>query len=327
MSYTNIVKLPNGHYQLKGIIRGIFDTLPEQHTAESIIYFVENRQNITGAEESIEAGNIGTEYLEIRTETLNVAQEFDVTLVEELTTRRAEQPSVMSNMKFGADMGTETMLDYDFTSATIFSGDLLFTFIGRNKFNNYGIIEQTDTITNVTVSDSTKNVIQTHSADIDGEWMTDAVETQIIDQIPVKININDARLKWSQFCEDMGDNVQYQNTVILDVMTYDSTKELYSYDKYEKSIDWRVPRYVGVVTDQAEAQALADSYILVSSNSIVVPETSVSPQLAMLYTECPIIIEGTSASNGIMGQDGNYYTLSNQAYRIVGTIRRQVSLL
>ena len=40
---TGIEKLPNGHYQVKGVIRGIFDTLPEQHTAESIIYFIENR--------------------------------------------------------------------------------------------------------------------------------------------------------------------------------------------------------------------------------------------------------------------------------------------
>ena len=39
MSYDSIDKLANGHYKIRGVIRGIFDTIPEQHTAESIMYF------------------------------------------------------------------------------------------------------------------------------------------------------------------------------------------------------------------------------------------------------------------------------------------------
>lgn len=320
MSYETIEKLPNGHYQVKGVIRGIFDTLPEQHTAESIIYFIENRQNIAGTGNSIAVENDPpvTEYLELRTETRNVAQAFDPSLVEEhTTTRRSEQPSIMANMQFGTDMGTETIYQYDYTSSTIFSGDILFKFKGRNKYNNYGIISQVDTTTNITVAEDTMNVIQTHSQNINGEWKELAYNTLTTS------NVEEGKLSWEQFCEVMGDNVQYQNTVILNVLTYNSTKDLYSYDKYEKSIDWRTPRFVGVVADQAEAQSLADSYILASANSIVVPATTVSPQIALLYTENPILIEGirvtgTSSPNDIIGQDGNPYRLNTQAYRIVG---------
>jgi len=326
MSYETIEKLPNGHYRVKGVIRGIFDTLPEQHTAESIIFFVENRQNIAGTGNAVAMENDSpvTEKLELRTETRTLSQPFDLSLVEEYTTsRRSERLSVMANLQYGVDIGEDTIYQYDYTTSTIFSGDLLFKFIGRNKFNNYGIISQVDRDTDVKVAESTYNVIKTSSSGIDGEFRTLATYTEIIDDIEVRKNVEEDSLTWSSFCELMGDKIKYQNTVTIEVMTYDSMKELYSYSSYMKTIDWRTPRFVGVVADQAEAQTLADSYVLSTSSTIVVSATTVSPQIALLYTECPILIEGiqvtgTSSVNDILCQDGNIYRLSNMAYRIIG---------
>ena len=326
MSYERIEKLPNGHYQLKGVIRGIFDTLPQRHTAESIIYFIENKQDITGKNEpiSLENNSPVTEKVAICTETRNVEQEFDVSMIEEhTTTRRSEQPSVMANLKFGANMGSNTVYKYDYAEGYIFSSDMLFIFKGRNKYNNYGIISQTDTTTNINVAKDTMNVIQTSSQGIEGEWKTNAVKVEIIGGVNVYTNVEKIRLTWEQFCKVMGNKVKYQNTVIFNILTYNSTKNLYSYDKYEYSIDWRTPRFVGVVANAVEAQLLADSYIVSGSNAIIVPPTSVSPQIALLYIESPIIIEGiqvtvTTSSHDIICQDGNTYKLSNVAYRIVG---------
>lgn len=325
MSYDTIERLPNGHYQLKGIIRGIFDTLPETHTAESIVFFIENRQNIAGVGKSVASGNTTTERLELRTETRNVEQPFNISLVEEYTTtRRSEQPSIMANMMFGVDMGTETTYEYDYTSATIFSGNILFKFLGRNKYNNYGIISQVDSTTNVYVAEDTKNVIQTHCGIIDGEWKKDAREPIIDEQgITIYRNVENDELTWEQFCEVMGANIQYSNSVRLNVMTYNSTKRLYSYQSYEHTIDWRTPRFVGVVADATEAQTLADSYTSSISNTIIVPSSDINPTLSLLYTECPILIEGTlvtgtSSVNDIKCQDGNMYRLTDTAYRIVG---------
>lgn len=320
MSYENIERLPNGHYRLVGVIRGVFDTLPEEHTAESIIYFVENRQNIVGAGNYIseEDSSPVTEHLELRTETRNVAQPFDLSLLEEYTTtRRSEQPSVMANMKYGTDMGSETVYEYDYTNSTVFSGDILFTFNARNKFNNYGILSQLDTDTEINMASDIYNVIQTSCSGIDCEWKDVAYDEEL------EQNITTDSLYWAKFCEQMGENIKYSNITTFNLLTYNSSKDLYSYDKYTKTIDWRTPRFVGVVSSEEEASDLANSYLLLDGTSVVVPETDINPQIALLLTECPLLIEGTlvtgvSSDVDIKGQDGNVYRLSNIAYRIVG---------
>ena len=329
MSYSNIVKLPNGRYKLIGVMRGIFDTLPKTHTAESIIYFIEYRQNIAGVGNKVseENQNYATEYLELRSETRNGAQKFDPSaIVEFTTTRRAEQPSIMANAKYSADMGTQTFYNYDYADFATFSGDILFSFLGRNKYNNYGIIGQTDSDTVITVAEDTMNVISIKCGEIEYEWKESAYDTE------QGINIDNVKLTWAMFCEIMGNNIKYRNNVEIELHTYNSTKELYSFDSYVYNIDWRTPRFVGVVSDEISAQELADSYIRESTANIVVEETSVSPQISLPVSECPILIEGVlvtgqPSNNDIKCQDGNMYRLHNTAYRIVGKDENNKAIL
>lgn len=315
MSYDTITKLPNGHYQIAGVVRGIFDTIPKKHTAESIVYFGDYSLNVNGNGFVALAGDISHEQLEIKTETQDKAQEFDITDIEHFTTtRRSEQPSIMANLKFGADKGTETSYNYNYPSTQIFSGDVLFNFIGRNKFNSYGILEQTDDITDVNVSEDTKNVINVSCNGEEYEYKYDAWDSDNEE------NVTEMRMSWADFCKEIGEKVSVINTVSVTVKTYDSNKGLYSYDEYNKTLNYTIPRLAGVVTDESLVQDYADTLVQPNLNNIILPATDVSPQITLTYEDCALIFIGslTDDPSDIKAQDGKYYLLSTEAYRIDG---------
>ena len=314
ISYDKIVKLPNGNYQLRGIVRGVFDTVPKKHTSESIMFFFDYGLDVNSGNVVAREGETVSEQLEIKTESATSAQPFSVLDLENFhTTRRSEQPSIMANLKLGADKGTETIYRYAIPSTVMCSYDMLFTFIGRNKFYNSNILEQTDSSTNIDVSNSTKNVIQVECNGESFEYKYDARDSSDIE------NITEMKLKWADFCKDMGNKVSTTNSVILTIKTYDNIKDLYSYDEYTKTFNWVVPRMVGVVMNDADAQAYADSLVQPSLNSILVPATSISPSLTLTFEDCPLIFVGTqSPISTIKGQDGNRYALYTTAYRIDG---------
>lgn len=313
MSYDRIWKDPSGHYWLQGVVRGVFDTVPKAHTAESIMYFFDYALDINGGNPIARAGQDVDEQIELKTESLTYAQPFDILDIEHFhTTRRSEQPSIMANLKFGADKATQTLLDYNYPTDRMMSYDVLFNFIGRNKFNNMDILEQTDSQTVIDVADSTRNIIEVHC---NGEEFDFSFDARANGQ-----NVTDIRLKWTEFCRKMNNKVAKSNTTSLIIKTYDNDKQIYSYDSYHKQINWVVPVMGGVVTDVSQVQAFADTIVQPSLNSIVLPETSVSPQITLTFEDCVMIFIGTPAvgTNGIIGQDGNRYELSTEAYRIDG---------
>ena len=179
MSYNTIEKLPNGNYQMTGIMRGLFDTVPKIHTTESILFFIDYYLNVNGSVPAVLEGETKEEQLELTSETRTKAQDFDVANLEFFnTTRRAEQPSIMAYLKMAADRGVKTEYTHYINTQLPLAGDILFTFIGRNKFNNYSILEQSDDKTGVEVATSTKNVIRTLCNRKDFEWLYDATKVK-----------------------------------------------------------------------------------------------------------------------------------------------------
>lgn len=326
MSYDSIELLPSGHYQIKGVIRGVFDTIPKEHTAESIVYFYEQKLNVDGRGNAVcDEGNVVTEQLEITTESRTSAQPFSIDDVYTMSTRRrTESPSIMANLKYSADRGEKSSYNYDYLHTVVFSGNILFNFIPRNKFSAFGILEQTDNETEIVLPTDTKNVIQGLCNGYTFEFMYDATKevTTPIGGIPITqiVNLDAMELKWADVCKELRDRVSDTNAVSLYIKTYDTTREIYSWDVYQKDITYNVPRMVGVVANQVDAQTLADSYI-VDDDLISVTATTVSPVQSMTYNDCPLIFIGspsTDPSGGILGQDGNKWILSTTAYRIVG---------
>ena len=174
------------------------------------------------------------------------------------------------------------------------------------------MIEQTDT--QVILADSTVyNVIQISCNGNNLEYRYSATA------FSGTANINNMTLFWQDFCKDMGNKVSISNSCIAKIKTYDSATNLYSYDEYEKSFSWEIPRLVGIVADRASTQALANTYVRPALNNITIPAGVVNPQLVFTFEDCALIFEGTQVSSGgYMGQDGNRYSLSTTAYRIDG---------
>lgn len=317
MSYDYFVKLPNGNYQMKNVIRGVFDTIPKRHTAESIVFFIEYRMNVNGSKVVAYAGDSVEEQLELRTETVTKAQEFDPALIENFrTTRRSEQPSIMANLMFGADRGTETTYNHNIPTTRQISHDILFKFIGRNKFSTRGILEQTDDTTIIDVGNDTKNVLQVSCNGVDFEYKWDARDTTVTPNV----NVNNFTLKWVDFCRELDNRVAFSNTVSMSIKTYDSIKDLYSYDSYDKIVNYVMPRLAGIVANSADVQPYADTLVQPTLNSILLPATTVSPQITLTFEDCALIFVGTTPAIGtpIIGQDGLGYDLTTEAYRIDG---------
>ena len=322
MSYKDIELLANGNYKFVDVIRGVFDTLPSKHTAESRVYLLDFGMNVSGTYPCAYQGNISQEQLEVTSQTQSDSQKFDANRLTHLTTtRRAEQPTVMANMQFGADRGTLTEYKYNWPATTQFSYDLLFMFNGRNKFQNYGILQQTDNTTTLTVSTTVKNVITISSNSVDMEFMSDG-----FDSVNNTNSVSDT-LKWSNFCKEMDNRLKETNDIHMQVRTYDSNTDLYSHASYTKDLYYVAPRLAGIVPRTQDVQAYADS--IVQSTILYIPAGQVSPSLTMTYEDCPMIAVGNvspanlSDTSLVRGQDGKWYHFTGDVYRVDGAIQQK----
>ena len=248
----------------------------------------------------------------ILSETQDRKQEFAQGKVTQVNTRRrAEAPSVMCNLKFAMDKGKNTEYDYNFPSTKMFSGNLLFTFIPRNKFYSQVIKPQNEDESDVLNTDVI-NVIDITSGHVNFTIKKDIEEQDSPGNVvPTKSMI----LTWANYCKNMSSQLEDLNTVNLTIHTYDTKNDVYSYDSYERMITYKVPRLTGIFTSKSDL----DDYLKKNCtiNGIIVPECSVAPQMTFTYDECPLVAVGTSTTTGILAQDGNQYTLTN-VYQIIG---------
>lgn len=325
MSYDKIQLLPNGRFYVSGIIRGLYDTLPKQHTIESFVYFMDNYLDVNNNKFVCSEGLTSDESLEITTRSDTSSMEFDQNKTENYrTVRRSESPSVMANMQFSADKGIHTEYRYNYPAGTQFAHNLEYKFLGRNKFTKSSIMPQTDP--SIIVAKNTLNVVRFKYDNKEMEFKFPAYDAVN------NVSFESMEVKWADFCQRFtnldGSRVDVEkigrlNTCTMEVQTYNPDKNLYSYDKYVKNIVWACPRLVGVLTAGSDVQAYANT--LTRDTTIVLPAGPVNPQLTFNYEDCCIIMIGTPAASSTtgttqnwLGQDGNWYTLTPEAYRIDG---------
>ena len=310
MSYDSIQMLANGDYLIKGIIRGLYDTVPKTHTAESLVYFFDVCQNVNLNKRVCSEGYVSKEQLELTTETLDGTQKFDANKLTLLNTvRRGEAPSIMANLKFGADRGTCSIYQYNYPATTIFADNVIFKFNTRNKFSSFGIMKQTDTA--VTPATDTQNVIRVTSNGITFELKEDALNSDGTAK-------DSMTLSWSDICVNLNAKLKVVNDITIEILTYNKDKDIYSYDNYEKQVIYNLPRLVGICGNKTDIQSFANSMVK-SPTIITIPESIVCPTYTLTYESCCLLFEGTISESGVKGQDGNYYDISsNVAYRIDG---------
>ena len=310
MSYNSIEQMTNGHFKLYGVRRGLFDTLPKQHTSESIVYFLDVGQDVGAGEKVCGEGYSVSERFELTTSSSTVEHDFDSTKVNTVTTtRRSERPSIMANLVYGMDSASYTIYDNYYASDEIFSSDILFKFHSRNKFKTFNIIGQEST-ENIAPESTTKNSIALSCNGKSFEYLHDAVAHGTNNAITTM------SIKWSDFCNSMGDKLSDTNEVYMEVRTYDESKQIYSYDSYIQSFNYCVPRIAGIVANSSDVQTYANS--LIFENHIVVPDSTVNPSLSIDFRNSPLILVGTPSVNtsGMLSQDDTYYVAFTEAYKL-----------
>ena len=105
VSYSMLTQLPNGHWYVKGVMRGVFDTVPRKHFAQTNVFFIRSSYyaNVTTGGPVCREGNIVTEQYNITTSTVDHDEEMDYTKTKQLTTtRRPELPSVPGKIRMAA---------------------------------------------------------------------------------------------------------------------------------------------------------------------------------------------------------------------------------
>lgn len=318
ISYNSIELLPNGHYLLKDVIRGVFDTIPSKHNSESILYFLDRVQSVSGYLPVCVEGEVSDEQLEITTESSSQAMDFDLTRVSSITTRRrSECPSIMANLQFCADTYVNLSYKYNFPSTQVFAHDILFKFYTRNKFILSSVISHTDD-NNISLGGNIYNKFKISCNKVYFELTYDAVDSNYAP-------VTDIRMKWSDFCHYMGSRLSLTNDVILNVFTYDNDKELYSYSNYYKNLYYVVPTIVGII-DETITSINDYAKSISQSSIIVVPDSATTSQFSLPYENCGLILSGkkvnlTDTTIGVkmLGQDGNYYDVTSlNAYRLCG---------
>ena len=144
MAWSSITRSPSGNWQIRGLIRGIFDTVPQAHTSGEIAFFLEPQSyaNVTSGGSVCLAGMTVAEFYNITTESQTVKEEFDNAKVVMLTTdRRAERPNPPGNV----------LMSYMRNAATkrynAVASDLTIKWTPRNKvMQGFGAISQDDTV-------------------------------------------------------------------------------------------------------------------------------------------------------------------------------------
>lgn len=311
ISFEKITRLPNGNYNLSKVIRGVYDTLPAVHTAESICFFLNTGLSISGSDPATRNGEAATESLELTTYTVSEAEPFSYSKTEGFVSRRrSESPSIMANLRFCPDRGELTTMAYNYPSGTVFTHDMLFEFYGRNKFTNPQIIEHKDT-TEYLVDENVQNVITVKSNDVefnivaDGKYRENGVEK----------NTQNMTLKWEDFCKNMDRKLKDHNDVTLEINTHDKTRNLDSYYSYEKHIIYAVPRIMCIVSTEEDVKQAIEK---IGRETTVVTRDINGVDITVTYNYSPLVFVGEERTIGVLAQDGKRYVLTDTVYKLDG---------
>lgn len=314
ISYNSIKKTATGTYILEDVIRGIYDTIPQYHTIIEPMFLADNTVLISGNTYSCKEKEMCTEHLELLSKTDTDEQQYDEKKSTAITTkRRTEAPSIMNNLQISSKSikdGTEYVYLYEHSDRI--SGDISFKFIPRNKFSTYDILTQTEENTSeLTGMDNILNYVKFTRSGTEIYNTYPAIDNNIL--------ATNMLVKYADICKKLGDKLSETMHFLLNVGTYDTSKDLYSYNSYEKQLDYVVPRLVGIVTSPLDVQTLANTYA--KDDYVEVPECACAPDFKFDYDIASLIFVGTPSSNGILAQDNARYELTNECYRIIGKKR------
>jgi hypothetical protein len=292
IAYSTLLQLPNGHWYVKGLLRGVFDTVPAKHSAQANIFFVRagNYANVTTGGPVCIAGNAVTEQYNITTATVNHTEDFDVTKVKELTTKhRPALPSVPGHIRMSAH------LQVDVVHTDKLAGDLSISFVSRNNRQSFGAVSQDDTAEYWTKQDfAVDGTDYIAKVSTDGESKNYVFATS-----PITI-------LWEQYCKDFT-NLTDKTRIEI----YARQDGLLSYQPQVRTFQWVIPQGIASVQTETEGLELIKNGL---DDGIVVPETT----RKILYKDMPVITLPEGKIMRIAGK-GIYDLYAMQSGFVFGT--------
>lgn len=291
MAWSSLVELPNGHWWVQGILRGVHDTVPAAHTAGDTVFFLDSGTyaNVTTGGPVITAGNTTTEAYNITTATVDKEEEMDYTKARTLTTvRRPERPNPPGRIRM-SDGRAE-----DDGRISVVVGDLVMSWTTRNKRFSYGCVSQEDIIEYFTgvpfeQPDGSDFLIKVFVAG-------NLVASHATEQSPWTYT-------WAQRCLD---SQNLTDTTRLEI--YTRANGLESYQPQHRTFSWAIPAIVdGVETDEA---ALATLAAWGAADRIVVPAGPLATEQQYFYADRPVFVLGAAVASQVPGaiarQDGSW---------------------
>ena len=296
IAYSNLIQLPNGHWQAKGILRGAFDTVPASHNSLATVFFITSGtyQLVTGSGAVI-SGATTTESYNIVTSSVNHTEDFDYTKIQQLTTtQRSALPSVPGRIRLTAHNVTDAY------TANKIVGDLSIAFVPRNNRQSYGAVSQDD----------------------EKEYWTnqDFVEASGTDYL-VKISAgtdsanfvfteSPAVITWEDYCSAVSDL-----TASVTFELYARNGDLLSYQPQARNFAWKTPTLVDIVPDAATAEEKLAAWG--GTDRIIIPAGTLNDEQTILYENLPIFLIGNiSPGSGVYGYDGQQYAATNNILRV-----------
>jgi len=306
MAWSNLTQMPNGHWRLEGLIRGVYDTVPVNHGNGEILYFIESGHcaNVTTGGPVCSEGNVVSESYNITANTVDKKEDFDVSKVKNLTTvRRAERPSPPGRIRISGQLLSDQV------HADDIAGNIIIKWVTRNKQLSFGCVSQDDekeywTNTDFSIPDGLEYKVNIHA---DGtlikEYMLPGTQLEF-------------SYSWAQRAMDGGTLAQIQGETTIEI--YAKRKDLLSYQAQKRTFHWIVPTMVQGTADMLMAMQFITAWA--DSKEIVVPPNASSDVQKISYSSLPVILIGMPAkqagANTVLCYDGKYLIPDGQALLI-----------
>jgi hypothetical protein len=290
IAFSNFSVLANGNYLLTGLIRGIYDTVPQKHNAGTILYFVENGNisNVTGGGKVCSSGYITNEIYTITTASNDTEEEFSTTKARDvMTTRRSERQTPPGKFRI-SDLNNTSLKKIDEPI-----GDLIINYEYRDIETNKGILSQDDiqdyySGNSFVLPNNTTYLLEVYAA-----------TTKIAEYIDTTKEI---KYSWQQRCLDSSD---LDSETIIKLWSV--RNELKSNQCHERTMNWKRPSMVDAITSETEITARLQAW---ASTKIIIPENDYTIQRDIEFSELPIFVFGVIGTKNTVGSilnyDGNY---------------------
>lgn len=298
IAYSTLLKLPNGHWQVKGMLRGVCDTVPAAHNALTDVFFISagTYQLVTGNGPVCASGSTTTESYNIITSSVTHTEEFDYAKVRSFqTAQRSIRPSVPGRIRITDRHNTAA---YQVEKVV---GDLSIQFVPRNNRQSLGMVSQDDEQEYWGKADfqtptETDYVLQ----------LTNGSETAqfIFTAAP-------AIVTWEDYCKNITDL-----SLNITVKLYARNNGLLSYQAQQRTFLWKIPTLIDIVPDTATAVGKMTDWG--GGDRIVVPAGPKAGEATIMYENMPIFLIGTVTTTGIYGQDGQQYSATGDILIMTG---------